>query len=44
MPDGGMIAKKKFKDSGMGRVVISENSEYLKNYKTPHILIHFFEK
>ena len=30
-----------FKDSGRGRAVISENSEYLKNYKIPHIFIAF---
>ena len=28
-----------FKDSGRNRVVVSENSEYLKNYKLPYIFI-----
>ena len=29
------------KDSGRGRAVISETSDYLKNYEIPHIFITF---
>ena len=33
------VVERFLKDSGRGRAVISENSEYLKNYKIPHIFI-----